>query len=72
MTTLGPGEIIPMTPEQIANMERTLVQPTMALRFIERDGRRVLQQGFELQTWKGSRQIAMSQEWRDVPFVGKP
>lgn len=38
---------------------------TVNLRFVERDGRRILQQCF---TWVSSDRLAGGTEWRDVPL----
>jgi hypothetical protein len=38
-------------------------QPTMSLRFIERDGKRILQQQWRVPEY------AWMEEWRDVPLV---
>lgn len=38
-------------------------QPTMRLRFIERDGKRILQQQWQVPEY------AWMMEWRDVPLV---
>ena len=45
-----------------------LYHPSMGLRFIERDGRKILQQAF---SWSSGDKRMGGVEWRDVPLVSE-
>lgn len=49
-----------------------LTEPTMHLRFIERGGKRILQQQWESKRWEHGVPTTWAAEWRDIPFVEKP
>ena len=50
----------------ILNSSLSYEAPTVSLRFVERDGRRILQQA-----WRVERSTGVCVQWRDIPLVAE-
>lgn len=54
---------------QVTAPDYDITQPTVLLRFVEREGRRILQQRWAITTYDGThRAKGQHGEWRDVPL----
>ncbi len=46
-----------------------IAEPTAGLRFVTRDGKRILQQLWQVWLVHGHAKVSCSDEWRDVPLA---
>jgi hypothetical protein len=45
----------------------SMAEPTKKLRFVMRNGQRILQQCWERKCWTNGQPTTWKQEWRDIP-----